>query len=492
MQKYQMFIGGEWVDPASGEWFPSSEPYSGADWALIPRGNAQDADRAIAAAHAAFEAPAWRGMTATQRGALLRRLAQLIEDNVDRLGQIEQRDNGKLMAEVSGQVKNVAQWCYYYAGLADKVEGSVVPINKADVFNYVKWEPLGVVVAITPWNSPLALTTWKMAPALAAGNTIVIKPSEYTSASILELAKLAEQAGFPKGVVNVVTGYGAEVGAPLVRHRYTAKIAFTGGDAGGQAVNEAAAPGLKKVTLELGGKSPNIVLEDADLDQAVKGAISGVFGASGQTCMAGSRLLVQRSILEPFVARLVEAVAQARIGDPSRMETQIGPVATRAQWDKILRMIAMAKAEGATLACGGHALEGPGFGQGQFIAPTIFTNVTNDMAIARQEVFGPVVCVLSFDDVDEALAIANDTDFGLAAAVWTKDLHKALYCVDRLQAGTVWVNNYRSTSFATPFGGYKRSGLGREGGTEAIKEYLQQKSVWISTQPNRANPFVLG
>lgn len=492
MERYELFIGGEWIEPASGEWFESVEPFSGQAWALIPRGTADDADRAVESAHAAFNAPEWRDLTATQRGALLRKLAGLIEDNVDLLGRIEQRDNGKLMAEVSGQVKNVAQWFYYYGGLADKVEGSVIPINKADVFNYVRWEPLGVVVAITPWNSPLALTTWKMAPALAAGNTIVIKPSEHTSASILELARLADQAGFPKGVVNVVTGFGPEVGEPLVRHRLTAKVAFTGGDAGGQAVNEAAAAGLKKVTLELGGKSPNIVFDDADLDQAVKGAISGVFGASGQTCMAGSRLLVQRTIHDTFVERLVAVAGAAKIGDPSLMETQIGPVATRAQWEKILRMIEMAKAEGATVALGGHALSGPGYGQGQYIAPTIFTGVSNNMRIAQEEVFGPVLCVIPFEDADDALAIANDVEFGLAAGVWTRDLHRALYCVDRLNAGTVWVNNYRSTSFTTPFGGYKRSGLGREGGAEAIKEYLQQKSVWISTEPNRANPFVLG
>jgi aldehyde dehydrogenase (NAD+) len=277
-----------------------------------------------------------------------------------------------------------------------------------------------------------------------------------------------------------------------VRHRHTAKVAFTGGDAGGQAVNEAAAPGLKKVTLELGGKSPNIVFDDADLDQAVKGAISGVFGASGQTCMAGSRLLVQRSIHDAFVPRLIEAVKAAKIGDPSKLETQIGPIATRAQFEKILHMIETGKSEGATLALGGHALDGEGYGQGQFIAPTIFTNVRNDMRIAQEEVFGPVLCVIPFEDEDDALRLANDVEFGLAAGVWTRDLHRALYCVDRLKAGTVWVNNYRSTSFTTPFGGYKRSGIGREGGAEAIKEYLQQKSVWITTQPNRANPFVLG
>lgn len=492
MERYKLFIGGEWCDPASGDWFETTEPFSGAAWALIPRGTAADAARAVEAAHRAFLSPAWADLTATRRGALLRRLADLIERDADRLGAIEQRDNGKLIAEVSGQVRNVAQWFHYYAGLADKVQGAVVPINKADVFNYVKYEPLGVVVAITPWNSPLALTAWKMAPALAAGNTIVVKPSEYTSASLLELAKLTEEAGFPPGTVNVVTGFGPEVGEPLVSHPLTAKVAFTGGDAGGRRVNEAAAPGLKKVTLELGGKSPNIVFDDADLDQAVKGAISGIFGASGQTCMAGSRLLVQRSIHDAFVERLVAAAGAARIGDPSRMDTQVGPIATRPQWEKILRMIAMAKEEGATCVLGGHALSGPDYGQGQFVAPTIFTGVRNDMRIAQEEVFGPVLCVIPFDDEDDALAIANDTDFGLAAGVWTRDLHRAIHCVDRLRAGTVWVNNYRSTSFATPFGGYKRSGLGREGGAEAIKEYLQTKSVWITTRPNRANPFVLG
>ncbi len=492
MQRYQHFIGGEWVEPSSGEWFETTEPFSGEAWAEIARGNERDANRAVEVAHAAFLSEEWSSLTATQRGALMRKLAGLIEANVERLGTIEQRDNGKLIAEVAGQVRNVAQWFYYYAGLADKIGGEVVPINKADVFNYTKYEPLGVVVAITPWNSPLALTTWKMAPALAAGNTIVIKPSEYTSASILELAKLADEAGFPKGVVNVVTGFGQDVGEPLVRHPLTAKVAFTGGDIGGQKVNEAAASGLKKVTLELGGKSPNIVFDDADIEQALKGAVAGIFGASGQTCMAGSRLLLQDGIHDEFVAKLKEIVETAKIGDPSLYETQIGPIATRAQHEKILRMIEMGKDEGANLVCGGKALSGPEFGQGQFVEPTIFTGVRNDMKIAQQEVFGPVVSVIRFRDAEEAVKIANDIDFGLAAGVWTRDLHRAFYCVDRIRAGTVWVNNYRSTSFTTPFGGYKRSGIGREGGVEAMKEYLQTKSVWITTDPNRANPFVLG
>ena len=492
MQQFQLYIDGQWCDPSSNVWFDTAEPFSGNVWARIPRATKEDADRAVEAAHRAFKSPAWAGLTATQRGAMLRKFADLIEANADHLGAIEQRDNGKLLAEVSAQVKNVAQWFHYYAGLADKVSGAVIPINKTGVFNYTKYEPLGVVVAITPWNSPLSLTAWKMAPALAAGNTIVIKPSEFTSASLLELAKIAELAGFPPGVVNVVTGYGAEVGDPLVRHKLTAKIAFTGGDSGGRAVNLAAAEGMKKVTLELGGKSPNIVFDDADFEQAVKGAISGVFAATGQTCMAGSRLLLQENIHDKFVERLVQIVSAARIGDPSKMTTQIGPIATRPQWEKILHMIDMAKQDGATCLYGGHALSGEEYGQGQFIAPTIFTNVTNDMRIAQQEVFGPVVSIIKFKDEDDAIRIANDTEFGLAAAVWTKDLHRALYCVDRIEAGTVWVNNYRSTSFATPFGGYKMSGLGREGGVEAIKEYLQVKSVWITTRPNRENPFILG
>jgi aldehyde dehydrogenase (NAD+) len=492
MKRYQQFINNEWVDPASGLWFESTEPFSGTAWAEIPRGGAADVERAVSAAQAALDNPDWCDLTATQRGALLRKLGDLVSQNVALLAATEQRDNGKLMAEVSGQVQNVAQWFHYYAGLADKVQGAVVPINKSGVFNYVKHEPLGVVAAITPWNSPLALTVWKLAPALAAGNTIVIKPSEFTSASLLELAALVQQAGFPPGVVNVITGFGHEVGEPLVSHPLVAKVAFTGGDAAGQKINEIAARGFKKVTLALGGKSANVVFDDADLEQAVMGAIAGIFGAAGQTCMAGSRLLVQRSIHDRFVARLIEVAGQAVIGDPARMETQVGPIATAGQFQKILQYIDIAKAEGATCVLGGHALTGAGYGQGQFVAPTIFTGVRNDMRIAQEEVFGPVLAVMPFDDEAQALRIANDSLYGLAAGVWTQNLHRAFFMVDRLKAGTVWVNNYRATSFTTPFGGYKRSGIGREGGVEAIKEYLQTKSVWITTQPSRSNAFVLG
>lgn len=492
MKQYQMMIGGAWQDSASGQWIESIEPFSGKVIATVPRGNDIDADKAVEAAYAAFRAPSWSDLTATQRGALLRKLGDLIERDAMRLADVERSCNGKSITEVSGQVKNVAQWFYYYAGLADKIHGSVVPINKPGVFNYVRYEPLGVVVAITPWNSPLALTAWKMAPALACGNTIVIKPSEFTSPPLLELAALALEAGFPPGVVNVVTGYGSEIGAALINHPRTAKIAFTGGDAGGQKVAEAAAKGFKKVTLELGGKSANIVFADADFEQAINGAIAGIFGAAGQTCMAGSRLLVERSIHDRFVERLVEVAGAARIGDPADADTQVGPIATRAQYEKVLSYIDIARAEGAQCVLGGNALSGDQYGQGQFVAPTIFTGVLNSMRIAREEVFGPILSVIPFDTVDDALRLANDTDFGLAAAVWTTDLHKAIYCSDRIEAGTVWVNNYRATSFTTPFGGYKRSGIGREGGIEGAQEYLQAKSVWITTQPNKQNAFVLG
>ncbi|UWR10330.1 aldehyde dehydrogenase [Sulfitobacter mediterraneus] len=492
MKRYEHFIDGKAVAPQSGSYFPTNEPYSGEAWAEIARGTPEDVDLAMASAETAFRAREWRDITATKRGEILRRFADLIVENADALGKIEQRDNGKLIAEVSGQVRNVAQWFYYYAGLADKTSGQVIPINKPGTFNYIKYEPLGVIVAITPWNSPLALTAWKLAPALAAGNTVVVKPSEFTSASLIELARIAIEAGLPKGVFNVVTGFGHEIGDALVRHPLARKIAFTGGEVGGRAVNVAAAEELKPVTLELGGKSPNVILADADIDQAVKGVVSGIFGASGQTCMAGSRLLLHRSIHDDVIARLIEILKGAKIGDPALMDTQIGPIATPSQLEKILSYIDIAKSEGATCAYGGYRLEGPEYGAGQFVAPTIFTDVRNDMRIAQEEVFGPVLSVMSFEDDEEALRIANDTRFGLAAAVWTQNLERSMYFADRLEAGTVWVNNYRSTSFTTTFGGYKDSGIGREGGPDAMREFQHEKSVWITPRPGRDNPFVLG
>jgi aldehyde dehydrogenase (NAD+) len=490
MKRYDLHIDGEWVAPDSGRWFETTNPYDNEAWALIPEGNAADVDRAVRAAHGAFTAGPWPALTASARGALLRRLAELLHENADYLGELESRDNGKLLAECRAQMRYTAEWYHYYGGLADKVEGAVIPTDKPGVFNFTRYEPLGVVAAITPWNSPLMLATWKLAPALAAGNTVVIKPSEFTSATSLEFMKLVTEAGFPRGVVNVVTGFGREVGEPLVSHPLVAKIAFTGGEAAGRAINELAAKNFKKVILELGGKSPNIVFDDADLDQAVKGAIRGIFSAAGQSCVAGSRLLLHDSIHDRFVEQMVAIVREARIGKPADPATHIGPIATKAQLEKVLAYIDIARSEGATCVLGGNALTTGEFARGNFVEPTIFTHVTNDMRIAQEEVFGPVLSVIRFRDVEEAIRIANDINYGLAAGIWTTSLERAVSVSQRIKAGTVWVNTYRDTSYTSPFGGYKRSGIGREGGQEAIKDYLQVKSVWVSTGMNLPNPFV--
>lgn len=488
MTRYQLFINNEWQDPNSGRWFPSEDPFSGEAWAEIPRGDAVDADRAVTAAANAFNGP-WSRMSASERGMLLYKLGSLIERDAQKLAEIESRDNGKLIGDVLGQIRYMAKYFYYYGGLADKIQGHVVPMDKPKVFNYIRYEPMGVVVSITAWNSSLSLTTWKMAPALCAGNTIICKPSEYTSASLLEFAKLTVEAGLPPGVFNVVTGFGAEVAEPLVRHPKVQRIAFTGGDEAGRKIYMMAAEGFKRVSLELGGKSPNIVFDDADMDQAVNGALSGVFSATGQTCVAGSRLLLQESIHDEFLERIVDITKGAKIGDPADPKSQIGPITTRPQFDKVMRYIDVARQDGARCVAGGRALSGPGYGAGQFVEPTIFAGVTNDMRIAQEEVFGPVLSVLKFRDEEDAVRIANDIRFGLAAAVWTQSLHRAMFMTERLRAGTVWVNNYRSSSYTTPFGGFKDSGVGREGGIEAVREYMEPKSVWISTDLKMANPF---
>jgi (Z)-2-((N-methylformamido)methylene)-5-hydroxybutyrolactone dehydrogenase len=488
--KHQLYIDGRFVEPASGDYFESDDPYRGRPWALIARGTTDDVDRAVRSAHKAFVSGDWPRLTASQRGLLLRKLGDLVSARSRELAALEVRDNGKLYAEMSAQTAYMAQWYHYYGGLADKIEGAVLPTDKPDVFNFTRYEPIGVVVAIVPWNSPLLLTTWKLAPALAAGNTVVIKPSEYTSASVLEFVKLVEEAGFPPGVVNVVTGFGADVGGPLVAHPLVAKVAFTGSDATGQRVYEAAARGLKRVTMELGGKSPNIVFDDADLDNAMKGVISGIFAATGQTCIAGSRLLVQRSIHDRFLEKLVAFAKTAKMGDPMKPDTQIGPVTNKPQLEKILKYIDIANGEGARPVLGGARAARPECGDGWFVEPTIFEGVSNRMRIAQEEVFGPVLAVIPFEDEDEAIAIGNDIVYGLAAGVWTQNMRRALTMAEKLQAGTVWVNTYRAISYVSPFGGYKRSGLGRESGQDMIKEYLQVKSVWISTATNVPNPFI--
>jgi len=490
MKKHKMLIAGDWVDPQSGEWFESVNPFTAAPWALIPRGNAADIERAVAAARSAFYGD-WRKLNATARGALLRRLAELIAAEADRLAEIETTDNGKLLAEMRTQLKYIPQWFHYFGGLADKIEGRVIPIDKPGVFNFTREEPLGVIAAITPWNSPLMLAAWKLAPALAAGNTIVWKPSEYSSVSALAFGELFERAGFPPGVVNIVTGFGNEVGEPLITHRHVAKIAFTGGDRTGEHVYGLAAKGIKKITLELGGKSANIVFDDADIGDAVKGVVSGIFAATGQTCIAGSRALIHRPIHDRFIERLLALAKTARMGDPLDLATQVGPVTTKPQYEKVLDYIRIAKEEGAVVRLGGAAADRPECGAGWFVEPTIFTGVDPGMRIAKEEVFGPVLSVIPFDDEDEAVSIANDTIYGLAAGVWTMSMRRALSMSERLEAGTVWVNTYRAVSYMSPFGGYKRSGIGRENGMEAIREYLQTKSVWIDTAGNAPNPFVM-
>jgi len=491
MKKHQLLIDGARLDAAGGEWIESINPFTAAPWALVPRGRAIDIDRAVGAAKKAFYSSEWRGLTATARAALLRRLGDLAAAEAERLAEIETTDNGKLLAEMRAQMNYLPQWFYYFGGLADKIEGRVIPIDKPGVFNFTREEPLGVIAAITPWNSPLLLAAWKLAPALAAGNTVVWKPSEHSSVSALVFGELFERAGFPPGVVNIVTGLGHEAGEPLITHPDVAKIAFTGGDKTGEYVYQLAARGIKHATLELGGKSANIVFDDADLDQAVNGVVSGIFAATGQTCIAGSRALIHRPIHDAFVDRLLTLAMTARMGDPLEPGTQVGPITTRPQYEKVLDYIRVAQQEGAVCRLGGAAGKRPECGSGWFVEPTIFTGVRPDMRVANEEIFGPVLSIIPFEDEDEAVRIANGTIYGLAAGVWTTSMRRAILMSERLEAGTVWVNTYRAVSYMSPFGGYKRSGIGRESGIDAIREYLQTKSVWIDVSGKTPNPFVI-
>lgn len=485
VETYEMLIGGRWTGAALGQTLDSFDPFTGKVWAKVPRSGPQDVEAAVEAADAAFRSE-WRDMNPSRRGLILRRFAELLAEEAENLARLETRDNGKLISEMRMQLNYMPQWFHYFGGLADKIEGRVIPIDKPGVFNYTLEEPVGVVAAITPWNSPLMLATWKLAPALAAGCTVVWKPSEFSSVSALAFGRLFEKAGFPPGVVNILTGYGHEMGDALVSHPKVAKIAFTGGDASGRAVYGAAAKTLKKATLELGGKSANIVFADAKMDSAIPGLVSGIFAASGQTCIAGSRALVQRSAIDEVVERLVGFARTARMGDPLAEETQVGPITTQPQRQKVIDYIGIARAEGATCLLGGDVPEGNGW----FVEPTIFGDVRPDMRIAQEEVFGPVLSIIPFEDEDDAVRIANDTIFGLAAGVWTQDVGRALRMPRRLEAGTVWVNMYRATSPLSPFGGYKQSGIGRENGQTAIREYLQEKSVWIDMENSVPAPFV--
>jgi aldehyde dehydrogenase (NAD+) len=448
-------------------------------------------DRAVQSADRAFRSEAWARMSASDRGVLLNRLADLIASHSGDLAIAETRDNGKLLAEMRGQMAYMPRWYRYFAGLADKIEGAVLPADKPDMFAYTRLEPLGVVAAIVPWNSPLLLTAWKLAPALAAGNSVVIKPSEFTSTSITPFLELVRQAGFPPGVVNAVTGAGADVGAALVEHPLVRAVAFTGGEAAGMAIGATAGRRLIPMTLELGGKSANIVFPDADIGRAVNGIVGGIFAATGQTCVAGSRLLVHRSVAAEVLDRVMDLARSARIGDPMDLETQVGPITTETQMQRILGHIEDAKAAGASVFLGGGRASGGICDSGWFVLPTIFGNVSPDMRLVQQEVFGPVLAVLTFDSDEEALSLANATDYGLAAGVWTNDLNRAHHMAANLQAGSVWVNTYRTSGPMAPFGGYKNSGLGREGGQLAVLQFLQQKAVWIDMGAAGPPPFTM-
>lgn len=475
-----MWIEGQPCQALDGAVFLTLDPYTGKAWAEVPRASATDVDRAVTAAHRQVAGGEWSTLTASARGRILHSCAEMIRANAEDLAAIEVRDNGKLLTEMRGQVHAMAEWFQYYAGLADKVEGCVTPADAPDILHYVRYEPLGVIAAIIPWNAPLLLTAFKLAPALAAGNAVVIKPSEHAPASTLALARCLDRAGLPAGVVNVVTGYPSEIGEPLISHPMIAKVAFTGGELGGRTVYESAARGLKPASLELGGKTPAIVFDDADMKKALAGSVRGIFAGAGQTCMASSRLLLHAPIYDEFVERLVALTGKIKLGDPRLPDTDMGPIATEAQFEKILADIEAAKSAGADCVAGGKRSSSAGTADGWFVEPTIFAGVSNTMTIARNEIFGPVLCVLKFETEDEAIEIANDSPFGLAAAVWTSSLRRALELPARLQAGTVWVNTCRLTSHKAPFGGVKKSGFGREGGVQNMHSYLAAKSVFIT------------
>lgn len=477
--RYQLFIDGKWVDARSGKTFTTPNPSTGAQLAEVAEGDAADIDKAVRAARTAYEG-VWRSVSARDRGRMLYKLAQLIERDAARLAELETADNGKPIREASYiDLPQVVETFEYFAGWATKIEGETIPLPGA-MFNYTLREPVGVCGQIIPWNFPLLMCAWKLAPALAAGNTCVLKPAEQTPVTAMELARLIQEAGFPDGVVNIVPGYGETAGAALASHSGVDKVAFTGSTEVGKLIAHAAANNLTKVSLELGGKAPNIIFADADLDQAVEGAMMGIFFNQGQVCCAGSRLFVAESVRDTFLDRFRARAQRLKVGDPLQPDTQMGPQVSEEQLNRIKEYVAIGQKEGATVLTGGKpprlsgALE-----RGYFFQPTILANVQNRMRVAQEEIFGPVTAVISFKNEEDLIRQANDTIYGLSAGIWTRDLGRAHRFARAVHAGTVWINTYNMIHPASPFGGYKQSGYGRELGKHALDLYTQIKSVWV-------------
>lgn len=490
LKRYQMYIDGEWTDAENGATFTSVNPATGETWAEVPEASERDVNRAVEAAHRAFKDGPWSKLTPTARGKMLRRLAEVLATHSETLGRCETIDTGKLFKETRWQANYISDFFQYYAGLADKVSGETLPIDKPDMMTITLREPLGVVAAVVPWNSQLFLVAVKIGPALAAGNTVVLKASEHASAPMLEFAKVFEEAGFPPGVINIVTGHGEPCGRTLTSHPLVDRISFTGGPHTARHVIRNSAENFAQVSLELGGKSPVIVFDDADLESAVNGILLSIFSASGQSCVAGSRLLLQDSIKEEVLARVVEKAKKIRIGDPLDDNSQMGPLATKAQLTNIQSTLVDASANGAEILYGGA--RPPGLDTGWYIEPTIVDCPNQEIGVVRNELFGPVVSALAFRSEEEALSMANDTSFGLASGIFTRDVGRALRISNAIRAGIVWVNTYRVVSPIAPFGGFKESGFGRESGMEAIYDYTRPKTVWLNTASEPiADPFVM-
>lgn len=482
-----MLINGNWVASSTGEQLVSVNPFNQEGWATIPQASTEDVHNAIAAARDAFDSH-WKYVSGLKRAELMFKLAELLDKNAERMSQLETTDNGKVIRETKNQMHFAARQYRFFAGYADKLYGEVIPLDNAELFDYTLREPVGVAVLITSWNSPISILANKLAPALAAGCTVVIKPSEHASVTTLEFGKLIEEAGFPDGVVNIVTG-DHRVGSALTKDARVNKISFTGGSVTGKIISRNASENLIPVTMELGGKSPNIIFDDADIDAAVIGAVAGIFGATGQTCIAGSRLLVQKNIYEEVVKKIVKKAKSIKLGNPLDPRTEMGPVANEAQYKRILFLIEQALRDGARLVLGGQPVRDNGLEKGYFIAPTVFADVDNKMMIAQEEVFGPVLSIIPFETEEEAIKIANDTKYGLASGIWTSDVKRVHRLARAIQAGTVWVNTYRTTAAQAPFGGIKMSGYGRERGWHALLDYTHVKNVMINLSDRERDPF---